>query len=59
MKKLNEEKELRKKYTNKLKVDDALVKKISLIFKIKNMKKQQEKDSYNLYSQLKKNYLRK
>ena len=27
MKKLNEEKELRKKYTNKLNVNDALVKK--------------------------------
>ena len=35
MKKLNEGKELRKKYTNKLNVDDVLVKKISLIFKSK------------------------
>ena len=36
--KLSEKKAKRKKYTNKLKVDDALVKKISLIFKSKTEK---------------------
>ena len=45
-KKLSEKKWQRKKYTNKLKLDDSLVKKISLIFKSKQ-KKLQEKDSTN------------
>ena len=52
MKKLNEEKELRKKYTNKLNVDNALVKKISLIFK--SNRKNSKKRFNKLYSQLKK-----
>ncbi|WP_305512319.1 hypothetical protein [Methanobrevibacter sp. V14] len=37
-KKLSEKKTERKKYTNELKVDDDLVKKISLIFKSKTEK---------------------